>query len=77
MLLMNFFLKVVMPLVYDKYRSNGVWDGYVKELVQGKSPIFYIDTGGITRMNYYNKELLIVHSGEIPSKIPGKTIQDV
>ena len=57
--------------------TNGSWDNYIKDLVHGKSPIFYIDNGGISRMNYYRNELSIVHSGEMPSKIPGKTIQEV
>jgi hypothetical protein len=60
----------------DKNRVNGIWDRYIKELVQGNSPVFYVDNGGITRMQFYNNELTIVHSGEMPSKIKGKTIQD-
>ncbi len=58
-------------------QTNKSWDYYIKDLVHGKSPIFYIDNGGISRMNYYRNELSIVHSGEMPSKIPGKTIQEV
>ncbi len=61
----------------DKYRSNGVWNGYLEELIQGESPVFYIDTSGIIRMQYYSGELCIIHSGDMPSKISGKTVQDV
>ena len=58
-------------------RASGVWDRYITELVQGNPPIFHIDHGGIIRMQYHDKELRIVHSGEEHSKIPGKSIQDV
>lgn len=61
----------------EKHHSNGVWDEYIKELVKGNLPVFYIDNGGITRMQIYNNELIVVHSGDMPSKIEGKTIQTV
>ena len=62
---------------FIKFCRMSPWNDYVSSLMNGKSPIFFIDTSGIVRMMYYKGQLVIIHSENHPSKIPGKSVQEV
>ena len=65
-------------LIAKNNQVNNTWKRYIENLVEGNYPIFYIETGGIVRMGInLSNELVVVHSGDMPSIIKGESIEDV
>ena len=63
--------------VSNPFRESSNRNYYIRDLLKGESPVFYMDASGVVRMVYYKGKFKIIKSGEIPSKISGKSVAQV